>query len=77
MGSDLPQAEAQELGNPFKNLPARPTLGPAFVKVEKEAFEASCIPLYAVLQHGLPPTKFTKMTSDDVDNLEQKLEDRL
>jgi hypothetical protein len=57
VGSTLGKAEGMEVGDPIKSVPARPVLGPAFAENEKEAFEASAVPLMALLTTGKLPMR--------------------
>ena len=50
IGSNLKKALLQEQGNPARNLPARPILGPAFVRVQKRAFKVMYSPLEIILK---------------------------
>jgi hypothetical protein len=42
VGSDSIYAETQEIGDPFRNIPARSTLGLAFSESEKQLFSVFC-----------------------------------
>jgi hypothetical protein len=50
VGSDDEVALAQEVGNPAKNMPARPILGMAFVRAEKFMFFKFLLPLQAIFK---------------------------
>lgn len=66
VGSSSVVAEAQELGVPSRGLPARSTLGMAFVESERDAFDALALEVETVMQYG----RSTYALSDDLSRLE-------
>jgi hypothetical protein len=52
VGSDLDKALGMEVGDPAKNVPARPTVGLAFAENEEKLFKLTGISLEAALIYG-------------------------